>query len=370
MNAPDFFGDNLRLARLTSGISLQQLGEKVGATRQYLSQLETANKKPSADLLDALSYELKVLPQFFSTPLGNSVKDEECHFRKLSSVPAYSIRECTARITLVHRLVDVLDDFLELPKVNFPDLGPIASNKDAALAAYRAREYWGLGKGPIESVARLIEFSGGIITSLGSISEKVDALSVHRARPIIIINKSKNCPRLRFDLAHELGHMVMHKGVESGCRDTEAQADQFASHLLLPQDALLQSYKPSSRINWQAIKKIKVKWGISLRAIIYRLRHSGILTPSQYRTANIHLNKKGSKTEELDDQVLREEPEILRNALVLLGDNYGKSFGGLFERLSVSKEVIASLTDTADLLLGQFWNGLSDNVIPFPKAEA
>jgi Zn-dependent peptidase ImmA (M78 family)/DNA-binding XRE family transcriptional regulator len=369
MNAPTFFGDNLRLARLTSGISLQQLGERVGATRQYLSQLETANKKPSADLLDALSYELKVFPQFFSTSLGNSVKDEECHFRKLSSVPAYSIRECTARITLVHRLVDVLDDLLELPKMNFPDLGPIESNKDAALAAYRTRDYWKLGQGPIESVARLIEFSGGIITSLGSISEKVDALSVHRKRPIIIINKLKNSPRLRFDLSHELGHMVMHKGVESGCRETEAQADQFASHFLLPQDALLQSYKPSSRINWQSIKQIKVKWGISLRAIVYRLRHSGVLTPTQYRTANIHLNKKGSKIEELDDQVLREEPEILRNALLLLGNNYGKSFGGIFERLGVSREVIALLADSEDILMGELWDELSDNIIPFRKAK-
>jgi len=351
MSAPTFFGDNLRIARLMSGISLQELGDRVGTTRQYLSQLETTDKKPAPDLIEALSYELGVSPEFLGKQIGNTVKDEECHFRKLSSVPMYSIRECTARMTLVHRVVDALDQRLDLPKVDFPELGPITSSRDAAIAAQDCRKYWGLGKGPIVSVARLIEYAGGVITSLGSISEKVDALSVHRERPIIVLNNTKNSPRLRFDLAHELGHMVMHKGVESGCRETEAQADQFASYFLLPQDALLSSYQPSTRINWQAIRQIKVQWGISMRAVIFRLRQSNIITPSQYRTANITLSKKGARSEELDERVIREKPELLRNAFSLIAETYGASFGGFFESLGVSRKIVGELTDTSDILL-------------------
>lgn len=364
MNTLEFFGDNLRIARLTSGISLQDLGDRVGTTRQYLSQLETTNKKPAQDLFDALCYELGVTSKFFANSIGNTIKDEECHFRKLSSVPRYSIRECTARMTLVHKVVDALDKYLDLPVVNFPDLSPVESNKDAALAAQKCREYWGLGKRPIESVARLIEFAGGVITSLGDISEKVDALSVHRERPIIVINDSKNSPRLRFDLAHELGHMVMHKGIESGCKDSESQADQFASYFLLPQEALLGSYRPGNRVSWQSISRIKLRWGISMRAIIYRLRQSGLITPSQYRTANIALNKKGSRSEELDEQIHREKPELLRNAFKLLGETYGTSCGGVFEHLGVSRSIVGVLTDTTDILVGLAL--LPDNnVLPF-----
>lgn len=363
MNAPEFFGDNLRIARLTSGISLQELGDRVGTTRQYLSQLETTDKKPAPDLIEALSYELGVSPEFFGKQIGNTVKDEECHFRKLSSVPMYSVRECTARMTLVHKVVDALDQHLDLPPVNFPDLGPIRSSRDAAQAAQSCRKHWGLGKGPIESVARLIEYAGGVITSLGSISEKVDALSVHRERPIVVLNNTKNSPRLRFDLAHELGHMVMHKGVESGCRETEAQADQFASYFLLPQEALLSSYQSSVRVDWQSIRQIKVKWGVSMRAVIYRLRQSNLITPSQYRTANIALSKKGSRSEELDELVIREQPELLRNAFNLLAETYGASFGGIFERLGISREIIGVLTDTSDILLDKRWR-TSGNVLP------
>jgi Zn-dependent peptidase ImmA (M78 family)/transcriptional regulator with XRE-family HTH domain len=366
MNAPDFFGDNLRIARLTLGISLQELGERVGTTRQYLSQLETTDKKPSPDLLDALSYELGFTPEFFGKTMGNTVKDEECHFRKLASVPMYSVRECTARITLVQKIVDALDQYLDLPPVDFPEFGPIESSRDAAMVAQKCREHWELGKGPIESVARLIERAGGVITSLGDISEKVDALSVHRERPIIVINSTKNSPRLRFDLAHELGHMVMHKGVESGCKDTESQADQFASYFLLPQEVLLASYRPSSRVSWQSIKQIKIKWGVSMRAVVFRLRQANLITPSQYRTANITLSKKGSRSEEFDNFVIREKPELLRNAFRLLAETFGSNFGGIFERLGISRDIIGSLTDTSDVLMDTQWEP-NHNVVPFPS---
>src|SRR5690554_7683416 len=52
----------------------------------------------------------------------------------------------------------------------------------------------------------------------------------------------------------------------------------------------------------------------SMRAIVFRLRQANLITPSQYRTANITLSKKGSRSEEFDDLVIREKPELLRNS--------------------------------------------------------
>lgn len=366
MQSSEFYGDNLRIARLTSGFSLQDLGARVCASRQHISQLETTDKKPSADLLEALCFELKVDAAFFATPLGSLVKDSECHFRKLASVPVSAARECTARTTLVNRLVRALDELLELPAVDVPDCQGIQSKQEAAAFARVCRDHWQLGKGPIASVSRVIERAGGVITTFGEVSEKVDALSIFRERPIVILNQAKNRPRIRFDLAHELGHIVMHRAIESGGRETEEQADQFASHFLLPQEALLSSYKPSFRIDWAAIKSIKVKWGISIRAIIFRLRQSGLLTPSQYRTANIHLSKMGwTKSEELDDSVPEEKPELLCSSLLLLGETYGGSFGGLFKRLGVSKEVVGHITNCQELLSDNRWEEFEGNVVPF-----
>lgn len=349
-----FNGDNLRNARLMSGISLHELGERVGNTRQYIHQLETTDKKvPTKDLIDALAYELSVEPNFFCYPLGNQVKEEECHFRKLKTTLVSSRRESAARATLLNKLIDTLEEYLELPKVNFPQL-ETTSLVDAEAASIKCREHWKLGDGPIKNMIRVAENAGAIVSTFGNISEKIDALSLNRGRPLIILNINKNSPRIRMDIGHEMLHIIGHDGVETGDRDTEAQADYFASHFLLPRAALFREYtsKSKSRLDWSSISAIKIKWGISARAIVYRLNQYGLITPSQYRTANIHFSKTGQTKEEYyDDKVPLDLPELLPSSLLLLLQSYGTNFGGLLNELGIKAEFLAGLTQTEDLLL-------------------
>ena len=71
--------------------------------------------------------------------------------------------------------------------------------------------------------------------NLAEADDKVDAFSLSNKRPLIVRNTAKVNPcRQRFDLAHEMGHLVMHQGIETGCRLTEDQANQFACALLMP----------------------------------------------------------------------------------------------------------------------------------------
>ncbi len=349
-----FNGDNLRIARLMSGISLNELGQRVGNTRQYIHQLETTDKKtPTKELVDALAYELKVEPSFFGYQLGNQVKEEECHFRKLKTTLVSSRRESAARATLLNKLVATLEEYLDLPAVNFPQL-EITSIADAENASIECRKYWKLGDGPIKNMIRVAENAGVIVSTFGEISEKIDALSLNRGRPIIILNTTKNAPRIRMDIGHEMLHIIGHNGIETGDRDTESQADHFASHFLLPRAALIREYtsKSKTRIDWNSIYSIKIKWGISARAIIYRLNQYGMITPSQYRTANIHFSKTGQTKEEYyDDRVSLDFPELLPSSLALLLKSYGRNFGGLLNELGMKAEFLTSLTQTESLLL-------------------
>lgn len=349
-----FHGDNLRLARLISGISLKELGERVGTTRQYIHQLETTDKKvPTADLVRALAYELRVEESFFSYPIGNQVKEEECHFRRQKSTLVSSRRECAARATLLNRLVDTLDEYLDLPPVNFPQF-EANELSDLEHASTECRRFWKLGDGPIMSMVRVAENAGAIVSTLGEVSERVDAISLHRNRPILLLNPTKSSPRLRMDIGHEIAHVILHNGVETGDRETEYQADHFASLFLLPRQALLKEYdyRSKTRIDWNRIYSIKVRWGISARAIVYRLNQSGIITPSQYRTANIHLSKTGqTKDEQLDERVPYEMPELLPASLTLLVQSYGKGFGGLLNELGINVEFLTDLTQTSEVIL-------------------
>lgn len=347
-----FQGDNLRLIRLIAGLSLNDIGERVSTTRQYIQQIEKDSKSPSEDLIEALAYELSVKKEFFFKPITNHVKEEECHFRKLKTALVSARRECTARATLMNKLVDVLDEKLNLPDVDFPDFNA-NSLADAEVAAIESRKYWSLGDGPIKNMIRVLENAGAIVSSFGEISEKVDALSIHRKRPIILLNEDKSPPRIRMDLAHECAHIILHNGLETGDKDTEGQADYFASTFLLPRSALLGEYGISKRlrIDWNLIKSIKIKWGVSSRSIIYRLNQLEIINPTQYRTANIHLSKTGqTKSEWYDDHVEKECPELLPNCIALLGESYGDGFGGILTSLEITSDFLANLTQQHDLI--------------------
>lgn len=358
-----FSGDNLRIARLTSGFSLHDLGERVGTTRQYIHQLETTDKKvPTRDLVEALAYELQVDASFFGYPIGNQVKEEECHFRKQRSTLVSDRRESIARATLLNKLIETLEQYLELPTVNFPQF-EVSSLADAETVSLECRKYWNLGDGPIKNMIRVVENAGAIVSTFGSISEKIDALSLARSRPVIVLNTTKNSPRIRMDIGHEMLHILGHGGIETGDRETEAQADNFASHFLLPRAALYREYthRSKTRLDWNSVYSIKIKWGISARAIIYRLNQYGMISPSQYRTANIHLSKTGqTKEEQFDDRVPLDLPELLPSSLLLLLKTYGKNFGGLLNELGVKVELLANLTQTEELILPL----LSDSDLP------
>lgn len=348
-----FYGDNLRLARLMAGISLNEIGERVGTTRQYIHKLETTDKKSPTDLLvKALAFELNVEPNFFSLPIGNQVKEEECHFRKLKSTLVSSRRECTARATLLNRLIDTLEEYLTLPEINFPH-HEVSSLFDIEQTAMSYRKLWSLGDGPIKNMVRVVENAGAIVSTFGNVSEKVDALSIHRNRPIILLNPTKSAARIRMDIGHEAAHIILHKGIETGDKETENQANHFASVFLLPQQALLQEYtsRSQTRLDWNSISSIKIKWGISSKAIIYRLHQNGIISPSLYRRANIHFSKTGqTKNEYYDDQVPNNLPELLPTSIELLGKSYGSSFGGLLKELSIKPNFLSELTQTKDII--------------------
>ena len=370
-NQNQFNGDNLRLARLVLGVSLDELGERVGVSRQYIHQLETSDKKvPTRDLLHAFAHELHVKANYFSVPLGIQVQEEECHFRKAKTTLVSARRECRARATLLNKLVSELDRRLKLPSVNFPKTD-VKSFYDVEKAALEAREYWKLGSGPISNVVRVLENAGAIIATFGEVSEKVDAMSVDRDRPIILFNPVKSSPRIRMDLAHECGHIIMHQGIETGDIETESQANYFASVFLLPRVALLKEYgaQAKSRIDWHSIYRIKTRWKISARAIIYRLHQLEILTPTQYRSANIRLSKTGqTKGEHYDNEIPMESPELLSKSISLLGQKFGVNLGGIMERLGITLRFLSSLTQlqsTIDSISRECSYG--ENVLPLDK---
>ncbi|WP_246728044.1 helix-turn-helix domain-containing protein [Rhizobium leguminosarum] len=335
-----FDGERLRLARVAQGLTLDELGDRISATRQYLNQLEQGTKLPTEQMVAALAAAVGVTPRFFGMTTKGSVRPEQCHFRKQLTTPMSVVSQVLARGTLLDRFIDGLDRELELPKVSFPDL-PAVNVAEIEEAAEETRRAWKLGSGPVSSMTRVVENAGAVVSFFSGVSERVDALSIDRPRPMIIRSEAKPAAvRLRFDLAHECGHLVMHRGIETGDKVTESQANRFASAFLLPRSSFIHEFPRGRLLNWQAIFAMKLRWKVSAAAIIRRAFDLSVISADQYRTGYIHLSKTGQKkVERYDDEMVAEQPELLQSAMAALE----KAFPGAVRRLAAEAGLDAEM---------------------------
>lgn len=317
-------GSNIRLARLFHGLSLAELGERLGKSKQYLSRIETGVEPVSSILERDLLDELGVLPEFFRYNDPMPITEEQCHFRKQLTTKVALRQYARARGELLKRLVYVLDQHLDLPNYNIIETEP-SSEDDIERGAEECRALWGVGLGPIKNMTRVAENAGAVVMHVNGLANEVDAVSFATRRPVIALNGSgRSSCRARFGIAHELGHFALHTGVLTGDRFTEAQANRFASALLLPRSAFLAEGHRAlrkSRLNWEVLGELKIRWGVSKAALLYRGRQLGVFSDDQLRSGYITLKRHGEAIEESEDSFIPQEaPELISEGIRVLSE--------------------------------------------------
>lgn len=338
-----FIGEKLRLARTFHGMTLAELGKEVSASRQYMQRLETATEtSPTPEMVQALSEVLKVGEGFFFERI-DEVREDQGHFRRLQTTPLHVRSTVLSYATVFNLLVKYLEAHLDLPPVNIPK-PEVTTREDIERAAESCRKAWQLGlDAPVVNVTRTLERAGIVVTTFAGVSEKIDAFSLVRGRPVIVRNTDKDSSsRARFDLAHECGHLVMHDGIVTGDPVTEGEANSFASAFLLPRSAFVREFPKAKTISWPQLFDMKKRWGASVQAIIRRAYDLGLLSPVQYRNANVYISRmQWKKNEPLEP--LAEAPEIIPAALQLLQDEDGISISDIAAALDVTPEILNSL---------------------------
>ncbi len=361
-----FIGSNLRVARLFHGLSQQELGEHIGCSKQFLSRLESGGDVPAAALVSKLCDKLAVLPEFFVEPDPMPIADEQCHFRKQLTTKVALHQIARARGEFLKRMINVMDEHLELPRYDFEEAD--ASSVEAIeQAAERAREHWGLGLGPIQNMTRVAENAGAVVMPVDGLAAEIDAISFATRRPVIAMNSDgRSSCRARFGIAHEIGHFCLHIGVQTGDKVTESQANRFASAFLMPRryfSAECRTALRGSRLNWPVLADIKMRWGVSKAAILYRGRQLGVFSDEQYRSGVIGLTRRGEARGEFEDKNMPLElPDLIADSIQVLRESFGISRAVLAQEMKVQ----TSLLD--ELLAARFDTGTfavrPDNVIP------
>ncbi|WP_329106779.1 ImmA/IrrE family metallo-endopeptidase [Micromonospora sp. NBC_01699] len=318
----------LGLARRWRRMRKNELARLVGVTAAAVSQYELAQARPSASVLARLALALSMPVEFFAAGFPVPVTPGHAHFRSLRTATQAERDQAAAFGEVAWRVVEVVERYLRLPELRLPhlDLAEPAGPEDVRAAAAAAREAFGLGAAPVAHMVRLLESYGVIVLALPDVSERVDAFSHwYGQRPFVFLNPAKDDKaRSRMDAAHELGHLLMHHDAEPGSQLLEREAMAFASEFLAP-SAVLRDELPA-RLDFDRLHELKRRWGISLKALIYRGHEVGVYRDHTYRRGMSLLAQWGYP--EPGDLGPREQPSLLGKAVELL-DRQRVSSGSL-----------------------------------------
>jgi len=189
-----------------------------------------------------------------------------------------------------------VDKHYGTPIADLPDLSDVSMSPSAI--AEQLRSIWGLHQKPVKNLLALLERKGVRVFSLPMIDREVDSFAFYyEGRPFVFLNLSKTAERMRFDLAHELGHLLLHKDSKANrSRHLEQEAQDFASSFLVPADALYAQITGKLRID--DVFTLKKYWKVSAVAMVERLYHLEFISEWVRRQWIIDLSQRGYRTAE------------------------------------------------------------------------
>ena len=290
----EIFAYRLKTARILRGISITQLTESLGVSRQMISKYENGKSLPDGKNLIALANILNVKSDYFFTPA--SVSLDNIKFRKKAKTSKKKIE--SIKINILNKIENYLliEDILYV-KSDFTN--PIEGNKvthinDVEDLAIQLRKKWNIGTDPISNVISLLETNEIKIVEIDEdIQTSFDGLSVfvNDKFPAIVVNKNYEIERKRFTLFHELGHLLLNIDSKFTDKEQEKICDRFAGAVLLPGKLLIEEIGiKRKRISLTELINFQKQFGISISAIMYRLVALEIIPESKIKSFYIKQN--------------------------------------------------------------------------------
>lgn len=287
----DFNGGRLALARRRRGFSKSDLAKSVGVDARSISNYESG-MKPRADVLQKLADHVGFPTQFF---FGSSIEEipwGAASFRSLARMTTAQRESALGQGALRIYFDKWLCERFNMPEALVPDLR--LETPEAAAAALRA--LWGLGDKPIANLIHLLESKGIRVYPLSVLGNEVDAFSLWNGEAaFVMLNVQKTAEHSRFDAAHELAHLVLHKHGAPIGKEAENEANRFASSFLMPDADVKANTIRNPGI--RAMIQWKARWKVSLAALNYRMHQLGMTSDHHYKTLCIQISAMGRSRE-------------------------------------------------------------------------
>ena len=299
----------LSLARQSLGWTKVRLADEVGITARRLADYENRGDTPPPETLAQIATKLRVNEDFFDG--ADPATPTNVSFRSLRSMSAKIRDMALASASMTVEVGNWIGEHFELEQVSLPD---DLAGAEPELAANVLREQWGLGLQPAPNLIQLAELMGVRVFALSVSARTLDAFSFWEdATPYVLLNARGTAERRRWDVAHEIGHLLLHGGSHHlpSDRGREDEADAFACALLLPAEGLRKN--PIRARTLDDIRAHKVFWKVSALALIRQLHRLGNLTDWEYRNLAIEASK--AKLRRVEDDIAAETSPVLTQAL-------------------------------------------------------
>lgn len=308
----EFNSSRLIAARQRLKMTKKQLATATGLTEKSITRYEQGNS-PSEDAAVSLSRALNFPLSYFYGSEINIPNEKNASFRSFSRMTASQSASALAAGGFAFCLADWMERKFSLPELDLPDLAGV----DPEAAADFLRVRWHLGVLPIKNMVHQLESKGVRVFSLVEDTREVNAFSswCSGKTPFIFLNTFKSPESSRFDAAHELGHLVLHRHGEPKGKEVEAEANAFASAFLMPKPEMLALGHRCRML--EDVLVVKKRWNVSAMALVYRLHKVGAMNDYLYRSMCIEISAKGGRTTEIDSGV-REQSLVIKKILDVL----------------------------------------------------
>jgi len=341
----------LETARLLRQKTQKEVVEAIGISQASLSKAEHGLQELPIDIMSKL-YDYYDLPETFFlrsegvSPLGH------LYYRKKLTITNKVIDSFVAKVKIFKAIIDDLMSAVELPKYTLGNYVP-NENLSAKEIARKIRYELKVYNGAVPNLSTLLENNGIIIIRFDFGTDKIDGLTTitDSDRKVMFINNQMPNDRIRFSMAHELGHLVMHLGnPPRSSDDAERQADEFASEFLMPEEEI----RPMLlNVNIQTLGMLKRKWRVSMHALVRRAKDLETITYQQYRNLQMYFSKKGyTKSEPIPLPI--ENPTMWDETLKLYRDELGYSDEDLMSVMKINQRDFASWFSPKPRLISLF----------------
>lgn len=303
----------LTLAREIRGLTQSKLAEVSKIRQAKISRYEGAVTDVSAESLSALAEALS-FPEDFFFQQGNryGADSSELFHRRRRSVRTRDLKRINGLVNM-YRIGSrqLFKSFESAPSSFIPSIS-LEEFDDVSEIAAAVRATWNLPSGPVHNLIGWLENATCLVFTCDFQNDKIDEVVqwIPPDPPIILVNSSAPADRIRFSLAHALGHLVMHRK-EEPYKEMEKEADQFAAAFLMPEYDIADELAP---VTVKHMLELKQYWKCSMAALMYRAKDLAVISEREFTYLCQQRSRLGYYKNE-PFPIAREAPQLVKRLL-------------------------------------------------------